>query len=179
MTEPTPPDPWEPFTTRPELARWLQLPDISEEQWPFAELVTRAVGMLIREYGSKYWTYENVPPRVKLFADLKAKNFVQHPTGAISETTGPLSERFIEDVVRELDNFTDAEKSMLASYSGDDDPLTPAEVKGLWALSTTRGPLETHQGRAGVITVPYWRVGSKSIPYYAEGALGSPDGGNG
>lgn len=175
-TPPEPPDPWEPFTTLGELAIWLQLPEVPVDNQPFANLVLGATALVIREKGSWYWTRETLPPRLKLLADVKAKNFYQHPTGAISETTGPISERFIEEVVAQLGEFTTSELTLIASYGGDDDPLTPAQVVGLWTLSTTRGPLETHQNeRAGVIHVPSFRVGAKMIPYYAAGALGSPE----
>lgn len=170
MTTPTPPDPWEPFTTLLELAKWVQLPEIPADRQPFAEIVLGATAVVIREAGSRYWTAETIPPRVKLIADLKAKNFFEHPTGAVSETVGPLSERYLDEVVQQL-QLTDEEKALIGSYAGDDDPLTPGQLVGLWVLSTTRGPLETHQSGGGVIYANWWRAFSKKFPWYAEGSV--------
>lgn len=176
MTTPAPlPDPWEPFTTLTELAVWVQLPEIPEDQVQFANIVLGATAVVIRDKGSKYWTRTTIPARVKLLADLKAKNFFEHPTGAVSETTGPISERYLDEVVQQL-QLTEAEELLVAGYAGDDgDPTTDDGIVGLWVLSTTRGPLETHQNEGkGVDYVPWYRQGSKLFPYYASGTWGAP-----
>lgn len=178
MTEPLPPLETEPLTTMAELAKWVQLPEIPAEKIAFAEMVLAGVAVVIRHYGSKWWTIQtdpvNIPPRAKLIADLKAKNFYEHPTGAVSETVGPLSERYLDEVVKQIE-LTDGEIALLAELAGEDGTTEEVEIRGLWALSTTRGPLETHTATRGVITVPYWRPSSQGIPYYAEGAFGSPE----
>jgi len=187
MTEPvaTLPPLNEPLMTIEELAKWVILPEIPEDRKPFAYLVMEGAAVVVREAGSHAWAYRApgaeplpsgripVPYRAKLLYDLKVKNFFEHPTGAVSETVGPLSERFLDEVVEQL-KLSSAEEVMLAGLVEDDDPSEEGFSTGLWSLSFTRGPLETHQRRGGVIHVPYWRPYSKAIPYYAEGALGSP-----
>lgn len=187
MTEPIPPAATTQLTTLAELAVWVQEPEIPEDKVLFAEYVLAGVAVVIRHYGSQWWVHDPtpevpplghviIPPRAKLIADLKAKNFYEHPTGAVSETVGPISERYLDQVVQQIE-LTDSEKALLVSLAPDDDPTTDEVViSGLWALSTTRGPLETHSQRGGgVITVPYWRPGSDGVPLYRSGAFGSPD----
>lgn len=180
----TPPALNEPLMTIEQLATWVQLPEIPEDRLPFAYMVMEGAAVVIREAGSQWWVYPPtdplpaghivIPARAKLMYDLKAKNFFEHPTGAISETTGPISERYLDEVVQQL-QLTQAEKDLLASLASDDGDPATAPSLAIWALSTTRGPLETHSRVRGVIHVPYWRWGSKAIPYYAAGALGSPE----
>lgn len=167
------PPPTEPFTTLQELAVWVQEPSgIPTDRISFAMVVVDAVAVVIRDIGNDYWTYATIPPRVKLIADLKAKNFYEHPTGAVSETVGPLSERFLDEVVQQL-VFSDDERNLIASYSSDEHE---AQLAGIWVLTATRGPMETHQRtRQGITHVPYWRATSKPIPYFAAGDLGTPE----
>lgn len=174
MTNPAPPPLNEPLTTLQELAVWVQEPEIPEDKIAFATNILMGVAVVIRMAGSIYWTHDDVHPRAKLLADIKAKNFYEHPTGATSETVGPLSERYLDEVVEQF-KLSDAEALLLASL------VTPGEEPdgdgtldtGLWTLSTTRGPLETHQHRTGYLTVPFVR--GQSSPYYAIGAFGSPE----
>lgn len=174
----------EPLTTIEELAVWIRRP-ITEDEEPFAYKVIEGTAVVVREAGSVWWTASTaetlpegqvrVPYRAKLLADLKAKNFFEHPTGAVSETVGPLSERYLDEVVQQI-QLSDAEKLLLAQLADDGGPAAePRVVQGIWALSAHRGELETHGGRGPrVIHVPYWRHGSKMIPYYTEGELGAP-----
>lgn len=171
MTEPTPPT--EPFTTLQELAVWTQeTAGIPEDRRLFAEAVLNAVAIVIRSIGSQWWTRASLPPRIKLMADLKAKNFYEHPTGAVSETVGPLSERFLDEVVRQI-SFTDDEEALIRELAPTEDG--EAVLQTIWVLTTTRGPLETHgRSRDTTVYVPYWRATSKAIPYFTAGELGSP-----
>lgn len=186
---PTPPALNEPLMTLEELAVWLQVPEISADQEAFAWKVIEGASVVVREAGSPWWSiadtlqlgWVRIPYRAKLMLDLKAKNFFEHPTGAVSETVGPLSERYLDDVVQQL-VLTDAEKTLLASLVEDGGPAADQPiVQGIWALSTFRGPFETHnRSSKGVITVPWWReywpfdAPGGSLPYFAEGELGSP-----
>jgi hypothetical protein len=180
----TPPPLNEPLMTLPQLAVWVQLPEIPEDRRDFALTVMEAGAVVIRDAGSEWWVYPGedplpeghirLPARAKLMYDLKVKNFFEHPTGAVSETTGPISERYLDEVVKQLE-LSEAEKIMLAGLA--EVPGDPAAGPNLqiWALSTTRGPMETGYRQRGVIHVPWWRPGSKMLPYYAAGALGSPE----
>lgn len=172
MSAPLPPT--EPFTTLEELAVWTQEPGgIPEDRELFATAVVNAVAIVIRSIGSEWWTHDTIPPRIKLMADLKAKNFYEHPTGAVSETVGPLSERFLDEVVQQI-FFTDDEEALIRQLTPSDGG--EAVLQGLWVLTTSRGELETHgRSRDTTIHVPYWRATSKQIPYFAAGDLGSPD----
>lgn len=173
-----------------ELVSWLPGVDaIEPEDLSFANNVIEGASVVVREAGSGWWCpastdplpagWIKIPYRAKLMLDLKVKNFFEHRTGAISETTGPISERYLDDIVKQLE-LTDAEKTLLAELAaaGGDPAATPV-VQGIWALSTYVGPLETHQyAPKGVISVPWWRPywpEYGSIDYFAEGALGSPD----
>jgi hypothetical protein len=184
MTAPaTPPALNEPLMTIEQLATWVQLPEIPEDRRPFAFMVMEGAAVVFRDAGSPWWVYPGasplpaghvvIPARAKLMYDLKVKNFFEHPTGAVSETVGPLSERYLDEVVKQLE-LSQGEKDLLASLADDDDPATGPSLQ-IWALSTYRGPLETHSAVRGVIHVPWWRPGSKALPYYAAGALGSPE----
>lgn len=181
-TTATPPPLNQPLMTIEQLAVWVQLPEIPEDRRPFAYMVMEAAAVVFRDAGSDWWVYPGadplpvghvvVPSRAKLMYDLKVKNFYEHPTGAVSETVGPLSERYLDEVVQQL-QLSEAEKQILADlgYVGGD-PAAGPNLQ-IWALSTTRGPLETGQRTRGVIHVPWWR--GKAMPYYATGALGSPE----
>ena len=167
----------EPLTTPQELAVWLQVDVIPDDQMQFALAVLAATAVVIRDAGSIWWTHDTIPPRAKVIADLKAKNFFEHPTGAVNETVGPISERFLDAVVQQIE-LTDAERALLASLAGDDaDPTTPPQLTGIWGLSTTRGPLETHnQAGGGVIYVQWGDLPmNKLLPYWAAGTIGAPE----
>lgn len=163
-----------PLTTPQQLAVWLGLPQIPPDKADFADQILMGVAVVIRMAGDPKWTIDNIHPRAKLLADIKAKDFYQHPNGEQSETVGPLSSRYIDDVMLRY-KLTEDEETLLAGLvDHDGDPTTPNEgIPGLWVMSTTRGPVETHQGSVGVLTVPWWR--GSSFPYYAEGAFGSPE----
>lgn len=175
--------------TLEELAVWVQEDEIAPEEQALAWKIIEGASVVIREAGSEWWSTANplptghiaLPYRAKLMLDLKVKNFWEHRDGAVSETVGPLSSRYLDDIVRQLE-LSDTEKALLASLVSDDTPAGDQPVvTGIWALSTYRGPLETHdRAPKGVITVPWWRpywqydAPGGSLPYYAEGELGSP-----
>lgn len=189
---PVPPALNEPLMTLEELAVWVQEPDgIPVEEQDLAWKIIEGASVVVREAGSSWWCpadtdplpdgWIKIPYRAKLLLDLKVKNFYEHRDGAISETTGPLSSRYLDDVVAQL-QLTDTEKELLATLAADGgDPSDMSTVSGIWALSTFRGSLETHNGPVtGVICVPWWRpywpldAPNGSLPYYVEGAFGSP-----
>jgi hypothetical protein len=188
MTAPVlvPPPLNEPLMTLEELAVWTRVDEIDPEQVDFAWKVIEGASVVVRSAGSLWWVHNPdgdplpdghvvIPYRAKLLLDLKAKNFFEHPTGAVSETTGPISERYLDEVVQQI-QLTDAEQLLLTQLAAEGVVGGPSGVTGIWALSTRRGALETHQNEnRGVIQVPYWRYGSKPLPYYAEGAFGSPE----
>lgn len=144
MTEPTPPDL---LVTAAELEVWVQQPPGSLANDAFTLKVLWGTSVLIRDHGLASWTHANIPERAKLIADMVAKNYWEHPTGAISDTTGPLTERFIDAVVHSMELMPDqiAVLERLANEAVD----TPGDMGGLQTLSTTRGPVEMGRRRRG------------------------------
>lgn len=173
-----------PLMTIEELATWVRLPEIPTDQQDFAWKAIEGASVVVREAGSIWWTtavdplptgHIRIPYRAKLLLDLKVKNFFEHPTGAVSETVGPLSERYLDEVVQQI-QLSDDEEQLLAQLAAEGGAeMTYPAITGIWALSTTRGTLETHDPAVrGVIHIPSWREGAQAYPYFADGSFGSP-----
>lgn len=137
MTAPT-----EPLITIEALRSWTQ--QAIDDDDPFAGNILMGVSIKLWQYGDESWTRETLPREARLIGELKAKNYFEHPTGASREQVDVISETFINDVLLGL-TFTQTEQDELRALAG---PGTGGEVNvGVWALTVTRGPLETHQGR--------------------------------
>lgn len=143
MTEPTPPDL---LVTSAELEGWL--PDVapgSLAEDVFTLKVLWGVSVLVRDAGLASWTHDNLPDRARLIAQILAKNYYEHPTGVIADTTGPITERYIEAVVHSMELMPEQEEILarLAAEAVD----TPGDMGPLQTLTTTRGPVETGRRR--------------------------------
>lgn len=127
----------DPLLSTAELETWLRLAPGALATDAFAIAVIGAASLLVREAGDVNWTDAPapvapdvaVPPRAKLIATLKAKTYYENPDGNKSETTGPISETKIADVVHNM-TLTDEEKAVLAALAGILVPGTPGA--GLW-----------------------------------------------
>lgn len=117
--------------------------DDIEDDDALALNILAAVSIKLWQYGDKDWTRQTLPREAKLIGDIKAKNFWQHPDGAKSEQIDVLSSSYVNEVLLQL-VFTDAEIDELQRLGGGDGSV-PAGV-GVWSLTVTRGPLETHGG---------------------------------
>lgn len=115
----------EPLVSIGELNAWLPGRNIATGD-VFATTILNAASLLVRDAGNSEWTPTTVPPRAKLIATLLAKNYYLNPEGILAETTGPLSERKIDDVVRGM-VLTDAEKEELAALA---DKVIPGSAGG-------------------------------------------------
>ncbi len=124
----------DPLMTLGELADWTRR-EIPQEE-PFAKLVIQATSGLIRLHGDSNWTYSTLPPEARTIMALVTKNYYLNPEGIIAETTGPLSERKLEDFVRNM-TLTDEEKITLARVAGKE-PHLPLAGGRLWTVSTRR-----------------------------------------
>lgn len=163
MTTPT-----QPLITMAALRSWTQrqIPDDD----PLANNILMGVSIKLWEHGLSTWTADTLPPEIRLMGELKAKNFYEHPRGASREQVDVISETFINDVLLQL-TFTDGELQQLGAYA---DAATPEIELGVWALTVTRGPLETHGAdRAG--TAYYLDSWGTQFPLLVDGAgLGWP-----
>lgn len=139
MTTPTPPPITEPLLTLPRLAIWAEEYD-GLERAEFAAQVIESVSVLLRTYGDPFWTLATLPPRARDIGYIVAKNYYLNPRQLRQETTGPLQESLDNSVLTGI-NFTDEQKAELAALADN----APGNFDGIWALSTTRGPVETHQ----------------------------------
>lgn len=117
--------------------------DTIDDDDPLALNVLGAITIRLHQYGDKDWTRATLPREARLIGEIKAKNFWEHPTGARQESVDVLSESFINEVLTQI-TFTEAEQAELARL-GDNDG-TDKKPLGVWALTVTRGPLETHPG---------------------------------
>lgn len=132
-----------------ELEVWTQQPAGSLADDPFTLKVLWGTSVLIRDHGYEGWTSATIPDRAKLIAIVTAKNYFEHPTGVIADTTGPITERYIEEVVHSM-TLMDDQITILERLAADAVD-TPGDMGALQVLSTTRGPLETGRGRRGTI----------------------------
>lgn len=128
----------EPLITIPRLAVWARRPIESAFDIVFANEVIGAVSTLVRTYGDPAWSIETVPvffpERADTIAMTTAKSYYINPKGQISDTVGPLSERYIEAVVNNI-SLTEEQKLELARAAGRDDGEAGTGT-GLWVMST-------------------------------------------
>lgn len=128
--------------------QWLGEPLGDAAAQARAAAVLRAASMLVRRETGRAWLasageLDDSTPTidvddldvaqtvVKQVAERKWRN----PGGVVHETTGPFSARYSEDAGKGL-HLTDIEEELLAPYK-------TTKRSGIWALSTTRGDVET------------------------------------
>lgn len=160
--------PAEPLISIEALRSWTQEQIPADD--PFAGNILMGVSIRLWQYGDKDWTRDTLPPAARLIGELKAKNYFQHPTGASREQVDVISETFINDVLMGL-TFTEIEQNELRDLAVNTDD---GEVNlGVWVLTTTRGPLETHgPGTAGAIQ--YKDSWNSDFPLLPEGYFLGP-----
>lgn len=139
MTEPAPTV--DLLVTPAELEVWVQEPAGSLADDLFTLKVLWATSVLVRDAGLDSWTHANIPQRAKLVAEMVAKNYWEHPDGVISDTTGPISERYIAEVVHNM-TLTPEQQKILERVAAEAAPPAPGNFGHLQVLTTTRGPLE-------------------------------------
>lgn len=158
----------EPLIDRIELGKWLRdaNPDPADtEMVDFLDVVVQAAELVVRGAGSEAWAIASVPPvppRAQLIATLLAKDYYLNPDGIIAESTGPISERKVEDVVRGM-RLTDEEEDILAELAG----LTPpnaAATGTLWLADISDGPASAS---ADTVFVPAGEGSDWLFPMYA------------
>jgi hypothetical protein len=155
----TAPLPTEPLLLKPRLAVWAQQDPLEDEA--LADAIIDAVSTLLRHYGNDYWTTANLPNRARDIGYFVAKNYYLNPRLLRQETVGPLQESIDARALTGID-LTDEQKAEVASLAGN----VVGEVGGLWALQTTRGPVETHrQRRHGTVVVYDTRENGWPIEY--------------
>ncbi len=137
MTETTP-MPTEPLLNPDRLGLWAQERPLADPE--FADLIIEAVTVLLRQYGDPNWVMGTLPPRARDIGYIVAKDYYLNPRQLRQETTGPLQES-VNDTTLNGINLTEEQKAELAGMVSD----TPNEVDGIWAMTFTRGPVETNQ----------------------------------
>lgn len=166
----------EPLIDRAELLVWLRgtgnAPDLDDaDAVAFLEVVTQAAEIVVRGAGSEGWTLADSPPRARLIALLMAHDYFANPDRLVSESTGPLSERRVDDVVRGM-NLTDEQRGELAVLAG----APPAATGGagrLWRLGGT--DQRTTPVQDTIFVTAGLPVSDWGFPMYAVGDVGSPD----
>lgn len=155
-----------PLVSTAELETWAQRPPGSLTNDPFAIAVLGGVSILVRDAGSADWTSATMPARAKLIAIIAAKNYFLNPTGLKSETTGPLSETRIDDVVHNME-LSDTQKAELAELAGE---VVAGASGGLWVQPTTSGRMSrpddvfvTDQSGSDWM-IPWARIGDHLYP---------------
>lgn len=139
MTEPAPTV--DLLVTPAELEVWVQEPAGSLATDLFTLKVLWATSVLIRDAGLATWTHDTIPERAKLIAELVAKNYWLNPEGVIADTTGPITERYIAEVVHNM-TLTSGQEEILARVAAEATPPATGDFGDLQVLGTTRGPLE-------------------------------------
>ncbi len=137
MTEPTP-LPTEPLLTPERLALWAQERPLADPE--FADLIIEAVTVLLRQYGSPYWTMATLPPRARDIGYIVAKDYYLNPRQLRQETTGPLQESVNDNTLNGV-NLTEEQKAELAGLI----PDAAGTFDGVWTMGFTRGPVETNR----------------------------------
>jgi response regulator RpfG family c-di-GMP phosphodiesterase len=138
VTEPTPPEVPDLLVTPADLAAWL--PDVTTAELDGDEFTLKVlwgVSILVRDAGSAAWTRATAPERALLIAQIVAKNYYEHPTGVIADTTGPISERYIDAVVHSMELMPEQIEVLerLAQAAEFRDAGTGAHVSRIGALA--------------------------------------------
>lgn len=141
------------LVTPAELEVWVQEPAGSLATDVFTLKVLWATSVLIRDVGNENWTYDTIPERAKVIAELVAKNYWLHPEGVIADTTGPITERFIAEVVHNME-LTAEQTAIIERLAKQATTPSVSDFGDLQVLSTTRGPLEVqHRGRRPTVYI--------------------------
>jgi hypothetical protein len=132
-----------PLATVQDLADWVG-EDIEADN-PQALAFLRAASAKVRSFTGRTWAgpdgeLEPVPGDVHTVVVQVASRVWRNPDGYVQDTTGPFTVRWTERVADGI-YLTSAEEDMLEPHRRG----RPA----LWALGTTRGPVET-----GTVRVP-------------------------
>lgn len=123
----------DPLFTVDEMQDWTPGRTIAPDD-SFALVLIAATSLVIRDAGDSAWTAATVPERAKLIAILLARDYYVNPDQLISETTGPLTERRVESVVRQI-TLNEEEKDILAKLAS-----KPLPSKGqLFTITMVRG----------------------------------------
>lgn len=164
MTEP-PPLPTDPLLTLVILGRWAQETPLADPD--FAELVIATITTLLRNYGDPYWVLATLPDRARDIAYFTARNYYLNPDLVRQESTGPIQTTLDNKVLQGIDFTEDQirEIQSLATVS------TTSPSSGLWAMSFTRGPVETSQSVRSSNIVLWDTRGGWPVEYLAEGDL--------
>ena len=103
------------------------------------EAILADASTLVRSVAGQTWVdsegelEEDIPDAVILVVLSVARRAYDNPQGYIATTDGPFSQRYTEEAAQVL-YLTDTEKDLIGGTTN---------TSGLWALSTTRGDLET------------------------------------
>jgi len=150
MTEPEPIyDPADLLVSVRELEVWTQQSAGALDGDVFALGILWGTTILLRDHGHSGWTAATIPDAAKLIGIVVAKNYYEHPDGAISEGVSVLNSRYIDAVVHNMELMPTQIEVLerLAAEEGAVDPGT--SWGGLRTLTTTRGPVETARRRRG------------------------------
>lgn len=99
-----------------------------------AAAVLSAASALARGYAGLAWDDDSVPEEVHAVVVQVAARVWMNPTGAVSWTKGPFSERYSDEAANGL-FLTDSESVILNRYR--------SSTSGLWTQPITSGALET------------------------------------
>jgi hypothetical protein len=130
-----------PLIDREELLVWLRgtgnaPADDDMEANDFLDVVIAGAEIVVRSAGLETWALPDAPGRARLIATLMARDYFANPDRNISETTGPISERRVDDVVRGM-NLSEAERAELALLAGNAPPVAENGAGRLWVLGGT------------------------------------------
>lgn len=119
-----------------DLAAWVGEPIAADDAQALAYLA--AASAVVRSYTGRTWVGEDgevdAPAPVRAVVVQVAARVWRNPDGYIQDTTGPFTVRWSERIAEGI-YLTAGEEGMLAPHKRG----RPA----LWALGTTRGPVET------------------------------------
>lgn len=158
MTEPAP-LPTDPLLTAERLGGWAQESPLTDPAW--ASIVIDAVSTALRDVGNAYWTLETLPTRVRDIGYFVARNYYLNPDLIRQESVGPLQETRDNKVLQGIE-FTDSQRAEIIRLAGAE---VTGPVDGLWAMSFTRGPVETGQRNSAGNVVIWDTRGGWPIEY--------------
>lgn len=109
---------------------------IDDDLREFAEWVLRAASARVRSYtGCEWGDPDEIPESIRVVTVAVAARVYRNPGGYVQDTTGPFTVRLAERAGDGI-YLTGDEREILDRYRCRTRPA-------LWALSTTRGPVET------------------------------------
>lgn len=155
----TAPLPTEPLLSTERLAVWAQERPLLDIE--LATAIIEAVSVLLRQYGKPEWDSATIPPRARDIGYIVAKDYYLNPRMLRQETTGPLQESVHDRALNGI-NLTEDQKAELAVLANG---APGAQVDGLWSLSITRGPVETHRENRHGSVIVYDTRGGWPIEY--------------